>query len=229
MIIDLESRGLMSTNKFRTPVIGLHDNYNYDDVYEPAEDSFLLLDVLEQEFNFLSQLKPNICLEVGCGSGICITFLSQILEKQALFLCTDINPAAIQLTLQTAERNWQRVEPVLCDLTGAFEDRLKGKVDVLIFNPPYVVTSSGEVANGGIAASWAGGIKGREVIDRFLPKVSLLLSSTGVFYMVIIKENDQDDIEQVMLSQGLKMTVAGSRRAGCELLFILKFTRLPER
>ncbi|KAH9512628.1 HemK methyltransferase member 2 [Bulinus truncatus] len=218
-----------SLNKFSTPVVVTNNSCDFDHVYEPAEDSFLLLDVLEKDFPFLSQIKPNICLEVGCGSGICITFLSQILERQAFFLCTDINPAAVELTQQTALRNGQIIEPILCDLTGSVEDRLKGTVDILLFNPPYVVTPSEEVGVAGLSASWAGGVKGREVIDRFLPKVSQLLSSTGVFYMVIIKENDQADIEQVMLLQGLHMTVSGSRRAGREHLLVLKFTRTVER
>lgn len=46
-----------------------------------------------------------------------------------------------------------------------------------------------QVGSRGIEASWAGGKNGREVIDRVLPVVARLLSDTGVFYMVIIKEN----------------------------------------
>ena len=46
-----------------------------------------------------------------------------------------------------------------------------------------------QVSNGGIEASWAGGEKGREVTDRFLPRVGQLLSSAGIFYLIVIKEN----------------------------------------
>ena len=41
-----------------------------------------------------------------------------------------------------------------------------------------------------IEASWAGGARGREVMDRIFPVVSTLLSDKGVFYLVIVKEND---------------------------------------
>ena len=42
----------------------------------------------------------------------------------------------------------------------------------------------------GIEASWAGGFKGREVLDKFLPQVSSILSVNAVFYLVVIEEND---------------------------------------
>lgn len=46
-----------------------------------------------------------------------------------------------------------------------------------------------QVGSKGIEAAWAGGERGRQVIDRFLTKVSDLLSEEGLFYMVVIKEN----------------------------------------
>lgn len=42
----------------------------YDcDVYEPAEDTFLFLDALQDELPFLAALDPTICLEIGCVNG----------------------------------------------------------------------------------------------------------------------------------------------------------------
>jgi len=41
-----------------------------------------------------------------------------------------------------------------------------------------------------LSASWAGGVKGRQVIDRLLVQVADLLSDRGLFYIVIIQDND---------------------------------------
>lgn len=47
-------------------------------VYEAAEDSFLLLDALEENIKACVK-KPLICLEVGTGSGAIIVALKKAL------------------------------------------------------------------------------------------------------------------------------------------------------
>lgn len=51
-------------------------------VYEPAEDTFLLLDALEEDADHLRALKPTICVEVGSGSGCVSAFLGRILKDE---------------------------------------------------------------------------------------------------------------------------------------------------
>lgn len=92
---------------------------NTDRIYEPAEDSFLLLDTLSSpsEVRFLkkrfligatdSQLSHSpIILEVGTGSGVVLAFLTAHADKifgraDVLSLGTDVNPFACQATEQT--------------------------------------------------------------------------------------------------------------------------------
>ena len=44
-------------NMFATPDISHLTSVDYDNVYEPAEDTFLLLDALEAEYDFIQQLR----------------------------------------------------------------------------------------------------------------------------------------------------------------------------
>ncbi len=170
-----------------------------------------------------------ICLEIGSGSGVVSTFTAQMLGNKTFFLCTDINPKAAHISKQTGSENHVSLNPLLADLAGPLASRIAGHVDLLLFNPPYVVTPSEEVGrpgcDAGIEASWAGGKDGREVIDRLLPCVPHLLSPSGVFYMVTIKENRPNDIAKKLIEHNMEASVILSRRCGPEFLAILRFVR----
>jgi release factor glutamine methyltransferase len=101
-------------------------------------------------------------------------------------------------------------------------DPLFGRVDVLVFNPPYVPTPSEEVASEGIEAAWAGGVDGREVIDRLLPLIGKLLSNRGLFYMVLVDENKPDEIASILSGQGLVASKVVKTKAKNEHLSIWK-------
>ena len=81
-------------------------------VYEPAEDSHLLLDALHTQRPFLSSLLARhpaaVCLEVGSGSGLVISFLSNLQRGRGLYLATDINPQAAKATCSTMKHNHVR-------------------------------------------------------------------------------------------------------------------------
>jgi len=102
---------------------------------------------------------------------------------------------------------------------------LRSKVDLLLFNPPYVPTPSEEVCEGGIAAAWAGGERGREVLDRFLTEIPLYLSERGVFYLVTVIENDPKEIADILSKKGLACSKVAERHAANEKLATYRFTR----
>ncbi|KAJ3044506.1 HemK methyltransferase member 2 [Rhizophlyctis rosea] len=163
----------MTSSHHPTPDLSHLKYADYRNVYEPAEDTFLLLDALEDDLKFLKDRKPTLCLEVGSGSGCPITFLGTLLGPTAHYLTTDINSHANRATLQTATRNKVSLDTINTHFTTPLLPRIHHAVDVLIFNPPYVVTPSEEVGSHSIEAAWAGGLDGREVIDAFLPLVNV--------------------------------------------------------
>ena len=53
-----------------TPDISHLKAKDYEHIYEPAEDTFALLDALEQDAEELKSARPRICLEIGSASFI---------------------------------------------------------------------------------------------------------------------------------------------------------------
>uniref|UniRef100_A0A2K5J2I0 Methyltransferase HEMK2 n=1 Tax=Colobus angolensis palliatus TaxID=336983 RepID=A0A2K5J2I0_COLAP len=196
----------MAAQSFPTPLHGHVGGSAFSDVYEPSEDAFLLLDLEGVE----------ICLEVGAGSGVVFAFLASIIGPQALYMCTDINPEAAACTLETARCNKVHIPPVITDLE---------KVDLLVFNPPYVVTPPEEVASHGIETAWVGGRNGQKVMCRFFPLIPALLSPKALFYLVTFKEDNPEEILKMVKTKGLQGTTALPRQAGQEPLSVLKFTK----
>uniref|UniRef100_A0A6B0V1Y9 Methyltransferase HEMK2 n=1 Tax=Ixodes ricinus TaxID=34613 RepID=A0A6B0V1Y9_IXORI len=190
-----------------TPIVPAFTSDEASSVYEPAEDSFLLIDALEKELESILSRKPTVCLEIGSGSGIVSTALARALGNTCCFLTTDINPTAAEMTKRT----------------GSFRGRLDGQANLLVFNTPDVITDSEEVRGSHLTRSWAGGKDGREVIDRFNPLVPKLLSPRGLYFLLVIKENNPDEICQLMAKAGLKGEVVISRRCGAEFLKVLCF------
>ncbi|KAK7226418.1 hypothetical protein V2G26_014421 [Clonostachys chloroleuca] len=128
----------------------------YERVYEPAEDSFLLLDTLssDTEKEFLQNRFTNrvpLVLEIGTGSGVVISFANAhartIFGKRSILTAgVDMNAFASRATVQTA-RKAEQDNPgdhgmYLGSCMGDLTTPWRGwEIDVLIFNPPYVPTS----------------------------------------------------------------------------------------
>jgi len=199
-------------------------------VYEPAEDSFLLLDALEADLEYLKQMHPMVCLEIGSGSGIIITALSKALPNSACF-ATDINIRACAVTRKTSDFNHGTVHVINMDLVNAFQTQC---VDVLVFNPPYVVTPDDEVTadtadeqefNDKIVKSWAGGTHGRLIMDRVFNQLDSILSPDGIAYILIIEDNKPKEIIKDLKKLGFDTEITAERRIRGEYLIILKITR----
>ncbi|KAF8807281.1 S-adenosyl-L-methionine-dependent methyltransferase [Phlegmacium glaucopus] len=215
-----------------TPDISHLTKKDYDEIYEPAEDTFLLLDGLEADAEALKDLRATVCLEIGSGSGCVTSFIKKILGPSVLYLCTDINPHACRCTWLTGEQNQVDIQVVNASLADPFYQRLSYKVDVILFNPPYVPTSAEEVLQAqdsrDIQGSWAGGSDGMQVTYAFLDRAESLLSSRGRFYLVALKQNNIPKICQIMQeSYHLQGNIVLQRRAGREHLFIICFVRSP--
>mmetsp|Transcript_54075 Transcript_54075/g.130834 ORF Transcript_54075/g.130834 Transcript_54075/m.130834 type:complete len:261 (-) Transcript_54075:38-820(-) len=210
-------RRMAASSRF-DPIIPLTGD-DFEHVYEPAEDSFLFMDALGKDLTALKDLHPSLVVELGCGSGVISAYLAKQLPGPC-YVALDINPHALHASQRTFEANQVSVELVQTDLMKGLT-RLKGRVDVMLFNPPYVPTPKEEMTSSLISMSWAGGEKGREVTDRLLEHVDEYLSDRGRLYMVALDSNDPSGISKWMHTKGLKTRVVMKRQAGIERLMIL--------
>lgn len=201
---------------------------SHPEVYEPCDDSFALVDALLADRTNLLEHHPNLCMEVGCGSGYVITSLALLLGNdapEAHYLATDINPHAVRVTSETLDAHGVHVELVCTNIAAGLEGRLRGLVDVMVVNPPYVPTPEDEVGREGIASAWAGGENGRTVIDKILPIANNLLSDKGWLYMVTLTANNPSQICLQMREKGFSSRIVVQRSTEEESLHIIKFWR----
>lgn len=215
---------------------GLLPTARDSEVYEPAEDTFLLADALSADISAWRGPPPRLCVEIGSGSGyVSAAFARAVCARwgapQCVCFATDISARAAAATAATAALNGRcaaLTEPLLCDFASPLASRLRGCVDVLLFNPPYVPTTGAEyaaaVAARGVAAAWAGGAKGTETLSRLLPQVPALLAPNGRFYVVAVAENGPSEIAARLLELGLAPKLLQTTHAGEEHLFVIRFT-----
>lgn len=142
-------------------------------VYEPSEDSFLLLEKIKVEGN------ENF-LEIGTGSGIVSIMIALDGCKG---VATDISKEAIRIAEKNAEKKGisDQIDFKRGDL---FEPVPKKKFDLIIFNSPYLPIKEEEKINEELAKAWNGGPSGRIVIDQFLENFDDYLKDEGIMYLV---------------------------------------------
>ena len=143
-----------------------------DNVYVPAEDSYLLADNLEIE-------EGQSVLEIGTGSGIVAMYASRLTDRITV---TDINFDACLL----AEKNFNdnNIENIEILFGNLFEPVKNRKFDVILFNTPYLPTEEDDVIDDTINYAFDGGLNGRKVIDLFLDEVKNHLNDGGIVQMI---------------------------------------------
>lgn len=156
-----------------------------ENVYEPSEDSFLLADAALSEIKGYERI-----LEAGCGSGIISAVIRA--NTKANVIGIDINPYAVKCSGENG------VDVIRGDLLNC----IKGKFDIIIFNPPYLPTKEDERDNGWMNAALDGGCDGRKVIFRFLEDAGRCLVQGGKILMLVSSLTGIDEIRSRLVSLG---------------------------
>ena len=152
-----------------------------ENVYVPAEDSYLLAENLEIEYG-------KSVLEIGTGSGIVAMYASKLTDKVT---ATDINFDAIMLAESNFKAN--NIDNIELIFGNLFEPIKERKFDVILFNTPYLPTEEGEVLDDNLNYAFDGGLNGRKVIDLFLNEVKNHLNDGGIVQLIQSSLSDNDE------------------------------------
>jgi release factor glutamine methyltransferase len=138
------------------------------EVYQPSEDSFLFAEHL--------YVDSGACvLDMGTGSGILGVIAA---EAASEVVAIDVNPHSVRCAKQNARQNG--VEEKISFMQGDLYSGLAetAQFDLILFNAPYLPSEKGE-DDSWLGRAWAGGISGRQVIDRFILQSAKHLKRTG--------------------------------------------------
>ena len=131
---------------------------DFSNVYEPSEDSYLLLDALSTptEISFLSSrfslpTPSPVVFEAGVGSGVVLSFIIAnafrlVRRPDVATIGSDINEFAVRDAVKTVDEAVKRggsfeeskgtlLDIIQADLATPLRCHL---IDILLFNPPYV-------------------------------------------------------------------------------------------
>jgi len=174
-------------------------------IYAAAEDSYLL----EEEVR--KRAEGRRVLDVGCGSGIQMEAALDSGAKEVFGV--DISDESIEFC-RGAGLNVEK-----SDLFSEVE----GKFDLIVFNPPYLPKDSREDVESGVATS--GGVKGDEIIVRFLKDVGGFLEDDGRVLIVVSSLTPVGEIDRVLREKKMERKVVASESLFMEKLAVWEIQR----
>jgi release factor glutamine methyltransferase len=158
------------------------------DIYEPAEDSFLLQ-------NFVKEYAFGRVLEIGTGSGIQAITAAENKQVREV-IAVDINEEAIRKLKETKE--FQLSGKIKAKVSDLFSN-VKNQFDIIIFNPPYLPQDEGIEDS-----ALYGGKHGWEISEKFFSQVNNYLSSNGKVLFLFSTLTNKEKIEEIISGNLLK-------------------------
>lgn len=188
-----------------SPIKRVHfSKYSFDvweNVYEPAEDSFLFAENLYVQ-------KGSQVLDIGTGCGILGIVAA---ENAGNVVAVDPNPYAVCCARENSTLNNVRskLSFMRADLLTAFGE--KAEFDLILFNAPYLPASEHE-AETWLSRSWAGGINGRQVIDRFISQAATRLSQGGRIQLMQSTLTNVEQTINIFHNHNMKAIIKAERK-----------------
>lgn len=169
-------------------------------VLDPPSDTFMLAD----------QLRPAAAgarvLDLCSGSGMLAIVAARHGAREVT--AVDISWRALVNTWVNVKLNAVAVEIVRGDLFAAVRGR---RFEVIVSNPPYLVSASEELPRRGPHRAWDAGPDGRVFLDRICAQADQHLVLGGVLLLVHSSLNDEQLTIDALARRGLDARVAERR------------------
>jgi len=179
-------------------------------VYEPSDDTYLLLSSLPEN------LAGKSVLDVGCGNGL----LSEAAaNRKAHVLATDISVAATKATRERCEK----LRAGSCDVIVAdllCELNKKAKFDLILFNPPYLPADAPN------SSEWTGGRHGWELGIRFVHSALPHLKKEGSILLLLSSASGKGWMNAMPKTTSWK--ILKRKRLFFETLFVVSVRAVSE-
>jgi len=169
-------------------------------IYSPAEDSYLMYREVKK------RSRDKKVLDMGTGSGILAIAAKRGGAKS--ILAADINKDAVEFVKEKG------IDAVESDLFS----NIKGKFDLIVFNPPYLPQDLREDKESSLITS--GGKKGDELTLEFLKNADKHLVTGGEILLLVSNLTSSRRIEAALRNKNMVKEVIASEKLFYEELFL---------
>ncbi len=174
----------------------------YENVYEPEEDTYLLLDLVKN--------KKGKILDMGSGSGI-LGLTNAFFNPENIVYCVDVDENAIKTINKNKKIN--KIKNAMAIKSDLFSN-MNEKFDYIFFNPPYLP--------GNKYKDLDGGKYGDEIILKFLRDVKKYLNNNGTVYLLFSSHTRQDRIYALLKKLNFNYKIIKEKNLFFEKLFVLE-------
>jgi len=179
-------------------------------VYQPAEDSYLILSVIKK------YSKNKSVLDMCTGSGILAIEASKYSMSTT---AVDVNKEAIL--------NLKLKHPKIKSIKSNLFKNVKSKFDLIICNPPYLPLDKNEDKESRLATT--GGKKGDEFTIKFLKEAVKHLNKNGIILLLLSSLTPRSKIKDLLEKLHLKSEVIASKKVFFETLEVLEISNKSQQ
>ncbi len=183
------------------------ETFNFDETYEPREDSYLMQ-------RYVMKHAKGLVLDMGTGSGIqAITAAKKKSVKRVL--AVDISKRAIEECKRKIANNKTLNKKIEFKQSDLFEYVPLIKFDTIVFNPPYLPE---DVKLKDLTIY--GGRKGYETIKRFLDDLSKYLKPDSKILLLFSSLTHQQRVNEFINNNLLQYKLLEKKHIFFEDLFV---------